>query len=104
MRVGLPGKNAVLLYEVDLGAQFVDGHVVAEVPVEPVRLFHKNSAAVGILLQERHHVAEAGAAGGLGRLDVDELLRDRVPARGAVGTEELELGGDGKAFLLLIAR
>ncbi len=78
----------VLLDEVDFEVQFVERDPVLEVAVEAVGLLDEQDAAGLVLAEEREHLAEARAAGLLGRLDIDELLQVRIPAK-EIGCSDL---------------
>ena len=99
------GEDDAFLDEVDFEVELVEDHPVLEVAVEAVRLFDEDGpAGVAVLFEPREHLREAGAAGALGGLHVDELADDREPPVVGVAVEHPLLGGDGEAFALLLLR
>jgi hypothetical protein len=90
---GLVGEDDALLDEVDLQVELVEDHPVLEVAIAAVGLLDEDRAAgCPVLLQPGQHLGEVGAARPLGGLHVD------------VAVEEALVGGDGKAFALLLLR
>lgn len=96
------GEDDVLLDEVQLQTEAVDGHPVLKVAIEPVRLLRQDDPAPPGQLEEGQHLAELLASCSLGCLDVDELLHDPDAVKGGVVTQELDLGGERIAFSLLL--
>jgi hypothetical protein len=102
---GLVGEDDALLDEVDLQVELVEDHPVLEVAIAAVGLLDEDRAAgCPVLLQPGQHLGEVGAARPLGGLHVDELLDHLEPLVVNVAVEEALVGGDGKAFALLLLR
>jgi hypothetical protein len=76
LRPGVFRDGGAFLDEMNLDIQVFHGHGIPEVPVEPVRLFDKQSAAGPVALEPRHHLAEPGSSGGLRRLHILECVDD----------------------------
>ncbi|MDP7155743.1 MAG: hypothetical protein QF705_04775 [Arenicellales bacterium] len=91
---GIGGEDDVLLGEVDLQFQLVQGHPVLQVAVKAVGLLDQDDAGLRMLAKIVHHLAEAGAAGLLGGLHVDVLLDDVEAFGQGVVAQQLELGRD----------
>ena len=99
---GIGGEDDVLLGEVDLQFQLVQGHPVLQVAVQAVGLLDKDDAGLRVLAKIVNHLAEAGTAGLFSCLHVDVLFDDVDAFCQCVVAQQLELGRDGKAFLLLL--
>ena len=78
---GVAGKDHAFLREVDLGVEFVDGHPILEIAIEPVGFLDKQDANGRMRLQIRNHLAEGSTAGLLGRFNVHIFLRHREALR-----------------------
>ena len=90
------------LGEVHFHVEFVDGHPILEVAIEPVGFLDQHRANQGVRLQIGHHLIERGAARLLGRFNVDIFLRDLESVRRGVLLQELQLRRDREALLLLL--
>ena len=77
------GEDDVLLDEVQLQTEAVDGHR------EPVRLLRQVDPAPPGQLEEGQHLAELLASCLLGCLDVDELRHDPEAVTGGIVAQEL---------------
>ncbi|MCZ6692212.1 MAG: hypothetical protein O7H41_21725 [Planctomycetota bacterium] len=96
-------QDLPLLNQVNLQPQIIQGHVVAEVPIEAVGLLDQDDRAGGMLAEEPDHQVELRPTGLLGCLDVYELLDHLDPVTCGVPLEELELRRDRESFLLLLS-
>ena len=102
-RAGVVRQHEVLLDEVDLQVQLVQGDIVPEVAVQSVGLLHQDDAALGTRpFEVLHHLPEAGPSGALGRLHVDEFALDDEALTGRVLTQQLQLGRDREALVSLL--
>ena len=90
---GVARQDDVFLDQVDLDLELVEGHPVLEVAVEPVGLLDQQDADGRMRLEEREHLAEPGAAGPLGGLDVHELCATAKPLRRGVSCRSFSWAG-----------
>lgn len=91
-----------LLDEVDGDVEIVNGHPIADVAVEAIRLLDEDRAAGRIGLDVREHLRETCAARLLRGLDIDELAGDRQPVLARVLTQQSLLRGNREALALLV--
>lgn len=86
----------------DLGVHVVERDPVAQVAVQAIGLLDEDDVDVAVAVEEVEHLHEVGAAGALGGLDVDELALDVDAVGRGVVSEQLLLGRDREALLLLL--
>ena len=96
-------QNHIFLDEVNLYLQFLNRDVVLQVAIQPVRLFHQEHAAVGVLPEVRYHRVESWPPRHLGSLNIREL-RDCQVLFGAIGPQQVLLRGDTIPQFLFFAR
>ncbi|OFW21780.1 MAG: hypothetical protein A3G21_09355 [Acidobacteria bacterium RIFCSPLOWO2_12_FULL_66_21] len=98
-------QDHAFLDQVDLEIEVAYRHPVLDVPVQAVCLFDEEHwPRCGILLEEGNHLAEGRAPGTLGSFDVLELPNDLQSVLYRVFSEQLPLGRDREALLLLLLR
>ncbi|HKP95697.1 MAG TPA: hypothetical protein VJ385_08065 [Fibrobacteria bacterium] len=100
------GKNVVLFDQVNVQLQFIQGDIILEIAIQPVRFLHQESPASAVLLaaftlEKLHHVGKLPAPAALGRFHVGIFRQDGETLALGIFPEQLELGGDGKAFAFL---
>src|ERR1039457_3476739 len=100
-RARIRANDDVFLDKMNGNSQLVERRPVLEVPVESVGLFHQNCSA-GMFLEIRQHLCKAGSTTLLGRLHVDELLRNREAFFQRVLAQQALLRRDRETLLLLI--
>jgi hypothetical protein len=86
----------------DFNVQVFKAHVIAEVPVKPIGLFHDQSSAPWILAEKLGHLLELPASGRLGGFHIDEFAKDFQVMLGRILSEKLKLGRNRVAFSFLI--
>ena len=86
-------EHRALLGEVDLDIQLVERYPILEIAIEPVGLLHQHHPRAGMLAQIFDHLAEIGASGALGGLDVDIFLGDLEAVPRRVIAQQLALRG-----------
>ncbi|MES2641994.1 MAG: hypothetical protein V4850_21090 [Myxococcota bacterium] len=96
-------QDDALLHEVDLDVHRVERDPVLQVAVEAVGLLDQQHLAAGVLLEPGEHLPEVLPPGALRRLHVGELFGDPQAVLLRVAPEELLLGRDAEALLLLVA-
>jgi hypothetical protein len=102
MGPAVAADDLAFLDQMDFEVEVVDGHVVPEVAVEPVRLLDEDHPEPGCLGQVVEHVAELGASSLFGRLHVHKLPIHHQPVLGRVLPEQPELSWDGESLPLLL--
>jgi hypothetical protein len=82
--------------------RLVQGDVILQVPVEPVRLLDQDRLApVPVLLKELQHLAEPSPPGLARGLHVNEFLQDDDSVIAGIAPKQVQLSRDRVAFPFL---
>ena len=100
MGPGVLGEDLALLHEVNRDAHLleVQGHVVVEVPIEPVGLLDEHGTHLVVRVEVREHLLERAPSGSLRGLCLLEDAGDLEPVLRCVLFEQLQLRGNGEAL------
>ena len=94
LRFRLFADDLAFLHEMDLDIEVLQRHVIAEVPIQPVGLFHEDRATARALLEEADHFAELFPSGALRGFNVGEFTHNLKAMLLAILPQKLALGGN----------